>query len=159
MSFFSASATRLSKYCNVIIFGVLFISIIKVEIMNGYTLVVSFNGALGECPISQILNTDLNTNTIIASPNEILFTSQGSNNTKIDNTGTLRIYHNQTVTLPTVSSQWISVVDALVYLLQADIMWNTQSVDDSAHFLLIDRSRNYRFNTSFSCNQSGCKYC
>ena len=78
MSFFSASATRLSKYCNVIIFGVLFISIIKVEIMNGYTLAGSFNGALGECPISQILNTDLNTNTIIASPNEILFTSQGS---------------------------------------------------------------------------------
>ena len=107
--------------------------------MNGYTLAGSFNGALGECPISQILNTDLNTNTVIASPNETLFSNKGSNNTKLDNTGTLRIYHNQTVTLPTVSSQWISVVDALVYLLQADIMWNTQSLDDSAHFLLIDQ--------------------
>ena len=103
--------------------------------MNGYTLAGSYNGALGEYPISQIINIDDKNNTKIYATNEIMF---NSNLTKIDNKGLLRIYHEQTITLPTVSSQWISVNDALVYLLQQDLQWQGSSIDDMAHFSLID---------------------
>jgi hypothetical protein len=42
------------------------------------------------------------------------------------------------VFLPTVSSQWISVPDAIVYLLQEDLQWNAQSIDNTAAFSLIN---------------------
>ena len=108
--------------------------------MNGYTLAGSFNGALGEYPISQILNIDPDMNTNLCSANEIRFYNKTNNKTKIDNEGVLRIYHEQTITLPTVSSQWISVPDAIIYLLQEDIQWNAQSIDNTAHLSLIDGS-------------------
>ena len=63
--------------------------------MNGYTLAGSYNGALGEYPISQIINIDDKNNTKIYATNEIMF---NSNLTKIDNKGLLRIYHEQTIT-------------------------------------------------------------
>ena len=103
--------------------------------MNGYTLAGSFNGCIGEYPISQIINIDSSNNTNIYATNEIMF---NSNLTKIDSQGFLRIYHAQTITLPTVVSQWISVPDAIVYLLQEDLQWNAQSADTTAHFSLID---------------------
>lgn len=85
-----------------------------------------------------LIHTDINSNTIIYSSNEIQFSNTSNFNTKIDNSGILRIYHPQTITLPTVSSQWISVPDAIVYLLQEDIQWNTQSADTTAHLALLD---------------------
>ena len=89
--------------------------------MNGYTLASSYNGCIGEYPISQILNIDSNINTSIYSGNEICFSNLNYFNTKIDNQGILRFFHNQTEFLPTVLSQWISVPDAIVYLLQASL--------------------------------------
>ena len=106
--------------------------------MNGYTLASGFNGAMGQYPISQILNIDSNINTVLSSTNETYFSNVIDCNTKIDNQGLLRVYHNQTITLPTVLTQWISVVDAIVYLLQEDIQWNTFNVNNDAHFSLID---------------------
>ena len=75
-------------------------------------------------PINQYLNIDENLNTIFNSTNEIQFSNVLGFNTKIDNQGLLRVFHIQTITLPTVSSQWISVPDAIVYLLQEDVQWN-----------------------------------
>lgn len=106
--------------------------------MNGYTLAGSFNGALGEYPISQIVNIDKDINTNLYSTNEIFFFAKHDSKTKIDTDGVLRIYHEQTVTLPTVVSQWISVEDAIIYLLQEDLQWNAQSLDNTAKFSLID---------------------
>ena len=106
--------------------------------MNGYTLASSYNGCIGEYPISQILNIDSNINTSIYSGNEICFSNLNYFNTKIDNQGILRFFHNQTEFLPTVLSQWISVPDAIVYLLQEDIQWNAQSIDNTAAFSLIN---------------------
>ena len=65
--------------------------------MNGYTLTSSFNGALGESPISQILNIDANTNIVISSPNEIQFSNMNNFNTKIDNSGILRVWYNSNI--------------------------------------------------------------
>ena len=106
--------------------------------MNGWALASGFNGCIGEYPIYQYLNIDGNLNTIFNSTNEIQFSNVWGFNTKIDNQGLLRVFHIQTITLPTVSSQWISVPDAIVYLLQEDVQWNAQSIDNLAHFSLID---------------------
>ena len=50
----------------------------------------------------------------------------------------MRFFHQETALLPTVTSQWISVPEAIVYLLQEDIQWNTFGVNNDAHFALID---------------------
>ncbi len=50
--------------------------------MNGNTLASSYNGCIGQYPISQILNIDSNINTTIYSGNETCFSNLNYFNTK-----------------------------------------------------------------------------
>ena len=89
--------------------------------MNGYPLSSSFIGAIGQYPISQILNIDKSNNTTLSSSGEINFSNVNNFNTKIDNQGVLRVFYTQSVAVPTVPTQWLSVVDSLGYLYGQDV--------------------------------------
>lgn len=102
--------------------------------MNTYTLGSSYNGALGQYQIQNILNIDSNLNTVVSANKEIYFNTGNNQKTKIDSNGILRVYHPFTSTLPTVSTQWMSVEDALIYLLQEDGIWNADSLHNIAQF-------------------------
>ena len=88
--------------------------------MNGYPLTSSFNGCIGEYPISQIVNIDSNINTILNSINEIQFINSGAFLTKVDIHGILRVYYTYQPSAPTVPSQWLSVEDSLGYFYSQD---------------------------------------
>ena len=88
--------------------------------MNGYPLTSSFNGCIGEYPISQIVNIDSNINTILNSINEIQFINSGAFLTKVDIHGILRVYYTFQPSAPTVPSQWLSVEDSLGYFYSQD---------------------------------------
>ena len=62
-------------------------------------------------PTSNLIYTNA-TNTIIRSDNEILFNTY--NMSKVANDGTLQVYHNLDVTLPTRAAGWWNVHDELV---------------------------------------------
>jgi len=51
--------------------------------MNGYPLSSSFIGAIGQYPISQILNIDKSNNTTLSSSGEINFSNVNNFNTKM----------------------------------------------------------------------------
>ena len=53
--------------------------------MNGYPLSSSFVGALGEYPLSQILNLDNNLDIILSASQETQFSNNNQCKTKIDN--------------------------------------------------------------------------
>ena len=89
--------------------------------MNGYPLSSSFIGAIGQYPISQILNIDKLNNTTLSSSGEINFSNVNNFNTKIDNQGVLRVFYTQNIAVPTVPTQWLSVVDSLGYLYGQDV--------------------------------------
>ena len=116
--------------------------------MNTYTLGSSYNGALGQYQIQNILNIDSNLNSVVSATKEIYFNTGNNQKTKIDSNGILRVYHPFTSTLPTVSSQWMSVEDALVYLLQEDIIWNADSLHNIAQFQALNGSIGVVANTA-----------
>ena len=67
-----------------------------------------------------LIHTDTNSNTIIYSSNEIQFSNVSNFKTKIDNSGFLRVWYDFNISTPSISSQWLSVVDSLGYFYNQD---------------------------------------
>ena len=88
--------------------------------MNGYPLSSSFIGALGEYPLSQILNLDNNLDTILSSSQETHFSNNNQCKTKIDNNGILTVYYTSNILAPTIPTQWLDVEDSLSYFYNQD---------------------------------------